>query len=401
MALQMKVFLDSLPEMVIFEIQHCYDSFEERAETLAGRLRDLLGGMRKKQVVDWWLSYIEVQTDDFLQGQGFVMDALPYNYLDVPPDDLAIISSNLSLVRELMSLSGREPNPLDEFLDITTAQVYSVLDRLIAEFEFALRLKEHDEELKYLGLVVTDRQMAAIRSDYEYLMTMKTMDNQIKEKRRKRQEADAGSENTSELEVRKLEMTHVVPVGGLVMARIHILECELDSAEIRWKGRPIGFKFMAQKEKKGSTVKVNDRSKQIHSLPPDLESVRAVSFASLASLSKRKSPRVPLVPSESDTALVNPKTDEEKEQPTPDSPIRLLKKSQSNYDIQSLGMSQACIAFALNRSTVGTFTPKRIDRKVLVGLKSFFETDEKSWMDQNVENEGEVYENEGKEELGN
>ncbi len=52
------------------------------------------------------------------------------------------------------------------------------------------------------------------------------MDEEIKEMRR-----------SGRVEEKRAVMSDVVPIGGLVMARFHIVECELQSIQMRWPKR--------------------------------------------------------------------------------------------------------------------------------------------------------------------
>ena len=56
----------------------------------------------------------------------------------------------------------------------------------------------------------------AVKKDYEYLKKMKEMDMKISN-------AEKGGEEGEEGQRKKLEMTDVVPVGGLIMARFFLI----------------------------------------------------------------------------------------------------------------------------------------------------------------------------------
>ena len=95
--------------------------------------------------------------------------------------------------------------------------------------------------------------MTTLKRDHEYLVTMKEMDENIKKKRiaekdeEETKEGEGGEGGTK----KGLEMTHVVPVAGLVMARFHIYECECLTALDLWDPAK---KFQKVGEKKFNTV---------------------------------------------------------------------------------------------------------------------------------------------------
>lgn len=387
----MEILIENLPQMVMSEIQLRYSQYDERAESLIDRIRDVLDGTRKKQVVDWWLGYIETQTDAFLQEKGYVKDALPYNYLDEVPDDMTVISRNLNLLKDLMSISagsnGAEAGEgisLDDFLEKTTAEVYTVLDGLVSELEFITHLERTEDDLKYVGIVVTDHHLKSIQEDIEYLRTMRRMDDDIKEKRKRIQKSQQTSFNQESAEVKnfdrrdgegaegdqrereeeelgegKLVMTHVVPVGGLIMARIHILECEHDSAVNRWRGRSFGWR------KAGSKIaapKVDMNVKQdVPKRSPDRPTVTKYSSFDVNPNLERDS-----------NSSVTPEKEMDNEVPSAQSRDVVGNKansfwkntSHSKTDMRSIGTSQACVDFALNHSYRGTLTKIRVDKRV-------------------------------------
>ena len=80
-------------------------------------------------------------------------------------------------------------------------------------------------------MTLSDEQRKALEADIEYIRTMQKMDGEIIEKRNKMRNGEIG---VGDEEKGKAEMTSVVPVGGLIMARFHILECEHSTALLHW-----------------------------------------------------------------------------------------------------------------------------------------------------------------------
>ena len=110
---------------------------------------------------------------------------------------------------------------LGKFVKETTAEVYEKLNVLIEEFEFISSVAE--SFLVEFDCSFAKEQRESLLSDLQYLQRVKAMDEEIK---RKRQEGD--------LDGKRSEMTDVVPVSGLVMARFHILETECHTTLEIW-----------------------------------------------------------------------------------------------------------------------------------------------------------------------
>jgi len=166
---------------------------------------------------EWWLTLIETEANNFLQKHGFVKDSLPFNYLSVPPPDLEVVKSNYSLIQQMMKCDCKE---MDELLIRVTNEVYSVLDEFIEDTKFTLEFQAKDG----ISYEKFEQYKTSLEMDVEYLTKMKQMDVEIQERRASGNVEACG----------KMEMTDVVPIGGLIMARIHILECEMRTALERW-----------------------------------------------------------------------------------------------------------------------------------------------------------------------
>jgi hypothetical protein len=177
----------------------------------------ILDGRRKQHLCDWWLAYIETECDKFLVEHGYNKDCLSDDYMERAPKDLDVVKENLELVHNLMVVT---PNSdLDRLIVRVTTEVYTVLDEFIVDTEYVLNTKKTERNaLEYL------KYRSSLRKDVEYLLKMKAMDEEI-QKRRQNGEVETG---------RKLEMTDVVPIGGLVMARLHVIDCELRTAIEVW-----------------------------------------------------------------------------------------------------------------------------------------------------------------------
>jgi hypothetical protein len=186
---------------------------------LKERMEMTLNGTRKRQVCEWWLSFIESETDSFLVQMGYVHNSLPFLYTTQPPDDLQIVVRNKLLLEGVMRANCNE---LEELLTRITTEVYNVMDELIDDTRMTLELKKGvvPEELY-------DRHYSSLEKDMQYLLQMKAMDEEITKRRCLGQTSKLG----------EMQLTNVVPVGGLVMARFHVLLCELKTAIEIWSNK--------------------------------------------------------------------------------------------------------------------------------------------------------------------
>ena len=182
---------------------------------------------------------------------GYVPDALPYNYTDVPPTDLSIVIANLTLLKEIIrgEKEGGENNEggdqgkegggecggededsqaekkraLRALIRSITHTVYEVVSLLVSDMSL-LVTDDFDWGVARRG--VRERggegsgggEKEGVRRDLEYLVEMKGMDEEI-EKGWEEEEAGRGGGGGA----KKLEMTAVVPISGLVMGRLLLL----------------------------------------------------------------------------------------------------------------------------------------------------------------------------------
>jgi hypothetical protein len=219
---KMSVSFLNIPSDVMTLFKRYFVFVDFQLSLLRERMDHIIDGTRKKQLSEWWLKFIETEADEFLKSQGFVVDSLPHNYTDVPPADMDVVCKNHILLKDLMRIDCKET---EVFLESVTRKVYDVLDQLIEDTKFTLQYKEQQENQNEIFAT----RKSTLEKDVNYLMNMKSMDDEIQRRRK----------SGTLAETCNVEMTDVVPVGGLVMARLHILECELRTAIEIWdsKGR--------------------------------------------------------------------------------------------------------------------------------------------------------------------
>jgi hypothetical protein len=205
-------------------LQRLFISVDLQLILLQEQMNSIMDGTRKKDMCEWWLKFIEAETDEFLSRNGYVLNCLPYNYTDEAPKDLTIVQQNHDRLIQFMKIDCME---MQIFLDQTMTTVYHILDCLIRDTKFTLQYKKEHESTDISGelggMDLFKNKCDALEKDIEYLLKMKKMDQEIQKQRK---------EGT--IQPTNIEMTDVVPVGGLIMARLHILECELRTALELW-----------------------------------------------------------------------------------------------------------------------------------------------------------------------
>ena len=145
---------------------------------------------------------------------------------------MKLVLANQDLLRKIMAEEGEKEGKygVEVLIGEIVGEVYEVVDGLKEEMEFMLEKKwvglplgvgwekgtKEDIELEDGGKIM--------KRDYEYLTEMKEMDEKIEVEKREGRMEKSG-----------LELSSVVPVAGLVMARFHMYNCELNTAIDHWK----------------------------------------------------------------------------------------------------------------------------------------------------------------------
>ena len=148
---------------------------------------------------------------------------------------MASVLTNQTLLNQIIAEGDKEEGDkegkygVEKLVREVVKEVYEKVDSLREEMEFML-------EKKWVGLPweggewggedveMEGRGEEIMKRDHEYLVKMKEMDKEIEL---------AKKEGTREK--KKLEMSEVVPMAGLVMARFHVYNCELSTSIEHWK----------------------------------------------------------------------------------------------------------------------------------------------------------------------
>jgi len=206
----------------------------------------ILDGTAKRQLSEWWLEEIEQGVDAFLERSGFNFHAIPEDYIEKPPSDLASINANLRMLREMMNPKNTRFR-VGEFVETLRARIYARIDEFLTSLRdvaaeevaalcaavpdlqianslltnvdddpihglrrpiAALRKMEHTLNCDQVTLLA---QLVELCQDVDYVCEMKRL-----EKRDIQENNDKG-----------IIMTNIVPVGGLIFSRFYRVENEL------------------------------------------------------------------------------------------------------------------------------------------------------------------------------
>ena len=179
---------------------------------------------------------------------------------------MASVHANQALLGDIIGEEGEKEGKygVEKLVEEVVGEVYEKVDTLKEEMEFMLEKKwvglpleigweegggEGDVELEEGGEIM--------KRDHEYLVKMKEMDEKISKAKRE-----------GKMEKKELELSDVVPVAGLVMARFHVKNCELNTAIGHWQK----MEEMAEKKLR-KMKKEREKEKKTGSTTLDLQSI--------------------------------------------------------------------------------------------------------------------------------
>jgi hypothetical protein len=122
-------------------------------------------------------------------------------------------------------LKGRDAE-YDQFSDAITRDIYSILDSFLQDLEYVI---SQNWAPYFPDVTMSDSERHGVLMDLEYLLEMKKLDEEISLERKQGFVAD-----------KKVEMSAVVPISGLVHARLHILSHELETVVDIWGSKAKG-----------------------------------------------------------------------------------------------------------------------------------------------------------------
>eukprot|EP01102_Stenamoeba_stenopodia_P006312 TRINITY_DN172_c0_g1_i1.p1 TRINITY_DN172_c0_g1~~TRINITY_DN172_c0_g1_i1.p1 ORF type:complete len:941 (+),score=160.26 TRINITY_DN172_c0_g1_i1:162-2984(+) len=185
--------------------------------------RELLDGTRKSKLTQWWLHLIESRTDKFLQDLGFVVDALPDDYIEKPPKDMDVVKKNLEIIREVLDVKT-DKHKTTELIKLLCDRIYPVIKDFVSQAQFMISeqfdlhkdpiLDKYENELnsKLEKTEQIETWFAELMKDIKTLKKMKGMESARPDKK----------------------SLDIVPISGLIIGRFVRQENELKTAIELW-----------------------------------------------------------------------------------------------------------------------------------------------------------------------
>lgn len=210
-------------------------------ERLQHTRKEFVEGTRKEQLTEWWLGLIDAGVHKYLSERGYILNALPEDYIRDRPTNIAHVHSNLALVRQLLDPNHEGRALMTAFVDNLKSTIYREIDGFIFENQMLLRqtfkLKLSPEDFKspaWLEQVRTSLTNASTSriseslltwasdflEDYEYLLEMQRME-----------EAEFSATGGDQ----RLRLSSVVPISGLIIGKFTMIENELATAISLWE----------------------------------------------------------------------------------------------------------------------------------------------------------------------
>eukprot|EP01133_Synstelium_polycarpum_P007028 gene7028-8170_t len=215
----------SVPVYLEYPIFAEHGRLNEEERRVVEEIELYIDGSKKKQMVEWYLEYIETNIDRFLiQDSSFNFSVIPVMYLDTPPSSMPEIDRDLYIVRRFLDdlLIYRE------LVDPVRKVVQAAIDKMKRESEvvvwYCLCTMQGD------GVTTAGSSGARIRhpsrlsrlremiDDMVHLDMMEHYDNIFFMMDHSKQSAD----------------DPVVGVLGLIVNRLHRLENELKTIQNHW-----------------------------------------------------------------------------------------------------------------------------------------------------------------------
>jgi Ankyrin repeats (3 copies) len=206
--------------------------------SLEARALEALDGTQKAEVTDAWLGMIDGEVAEFLRARGFRADAIPDDYIQRPPSDLAVVERQHELISEMLD-PNKDLHGVKQFVVQLRGQIYELIDSFQHDLHAVLRYQlrvdaQHSFDLARAHLILDNLGTDGIIDpslltlcvqaigDLEYIEMMRAM------------EADFASATKP----KGLHLSTVVPISGLILAKFHIIEQEFNTVLDVWKPRP-------------------------------------------------------------------------------------------------------------------------------------------------------------------
>ena len=219
---------------------------------------------KKHRVTGEYLALVESTVDSFLRSHyGFDHEAVPFNYLDQKPEDLQIVEDNLDTLLHCVS-DVFHPNSLiqTKLIQPLVLQVWrdmlhplhkelrDLQERILVKKSFFIskHVQGGGKEGQQQGVVeaasvqVLEHVLAEIAADIAYIDIMRQHERSVGSQcEEEKQEGDSNERRSSPASSPgarpQQRLADQVPIGGLIVNRLHRLENEHRTVLDHWAGR--------------------------------------------------------------------------------------------------------------------------------------------------------------------
>ena len=184
----------------------------------------ILDGTKKLELSQWWLGRINSKYIEYASERGINLEIIPEDYIDAPPEDIDGIRNNLEIVNEIFN-ELQSGGPLIMWIEEQTKLIYDRIDSfkigaLIVLYMYLdiniqkneLSLQIVNENIKRLDEPLSEELQNLIK-DVEYVEEMHNAE-----------ETSAERECINVKQKKRLTLSHVVPISGLIMSSFYRLE---------------------------------------------------------------------------------------------------------------------------------------------------------------------------------
>eukprot|EP01100_Stratorugosa_tubuloviscum_P008940 TRINITY_DN3746_c1_g1_i1.p1 TRINITY_DN3746_c1_g1~~TRINITY_DN3746_c1_g1_i1.p1 ORF type:complete len:937 (+),score=349.49 TRINITY_DN3746_c1_g1_i1:148-2958(+) len=202
---------------------------------LGDEIKDILNGVKKRQLTEWWLATIGSKVTEFLERiKGFVNSAVPENYTDEPPPNLFQVKINLVILQDVLNKQN-DKYKVQEFLGDVRDEIYPKING----FEKIARIT--------IGYLADIDNLIILSDDFKILEeSVKKSDLNHLEQEKKKQLMDLLEDIKYLWKMQRMERPelneeknfHIVPITGLVMSEFIRRENECKTVVELWRPPP-------------------------------------------------------------------------------------------------------------------------------------------------------------------
>ncbi|KAF2074505.1 hypothetical protein CYY_004173 [Polysphondylium violaceum] len=221
---------------------------EATISKLISQKLEILDGTRKMKVVNWWLSLIKDQVDEYLCEKGYDPLAVPTDYTITPPTSMQKVANNLLVLHNVLPSAGNCELGLLHLVKKLKAEIYPVIQDFNQNIKYILcewldiEMEQSIDELDikvedyYVGLernksTLSNENVAKIKrmiKDVEYLSEMIKLESLI---------SDCYIDDERRYD------NEIIPISGLIYGRLFRIENELRTVLECWKDNGVAKVF--------------------------------------------------------------------------------------------------------------------------------------------------------------